>query len=247
MVNIIRRVRPSDGAASTFAWVGAFLFLVSLGYFLYAYLIAFAATSTDGALSRSLTWNVASFTIFAFHHSIFARTRARAWIARVFSRRLERSVYVWVASVFFIVVCATWQPVPGSAWSVTGPVRWVLAMVQLAAVWLMLRSASIIDVFELAGVRSPVSKSGAGNSLPPSEFKTAGPYAWVRHPIYSGWLLFVFAASPMTMTRLTFAVISSAYLIVAIPLEERSLRTTSAGAYEGYMTRVPWRLVPGVY
>jgi hypothetical protein len=38
----------------------------------------------------------------------------------------------------------------------------------------------------------------------------------------------VFAASPMTMTRLVFALVSCAYLIVAIPFEERSMRVASS-------------------
>ena len=78
-------------------------------------------------------------------------------------------------------------------------------------------------------------------------FKTIGPYGWVRHPIYSGWFLLVFATSPMTGTRLLFAVTSSVYLLLAIPFEERSLLATTAGAYDQYRQRVRWKLIPGVY
>jgi protein-S-isoprenylcysteine O-methyltransferase Ste14 len=69
----------------------------------------------------------------------------------------------------------------------------------------------------------------------------------VRHPIYSGWFLLVFATSPMTGTRLLFAVTSSVYLLLAIPFEERSLLATTAGAYDQYRQRVRWKLIPGVY
>jgi protein-S-isoprenylcysteine O-methyltransferase Ste14 len=44
-----------------------------------------------------------------------------------------------------------------------------------------------------------------------------------------------------------FAITSCAYLLLAIPLEERTLRATSAGAYERYAARVRWKLVPGLY
>jgi protein-S-isoprenylcysteine O-methyltransferase Ste14 len=57
----------------------------------------------------------------------------------------------------------------------------------------------------------------------------------------------VLAVPTMTMTRLAFAVISCVYVLLAIPLEERSLRRTSSGAYEDYMRRVPWKLIPRVY
>ena len=224
-----------------FAWAGAALFLLSLGFFFYSYLITFAqpvvATPT-GAIAV----NVVLFTLFALHHSAFAREPVRARVARLVPEGLERSFYVWVASLLFIAVCAWWQPVAGVFWDVGTPVLVVLWALQLFGAWVTLRSAIIIDVRTLAGLRPPGTTGVAE-----TEFKTAGPYGWVRHPIYSGWFLLVFATSPMTGTRLLFAIISSAYLVLAIPLEERSLRATTNGAYERYMRRVRWRLLPGVY
>jgi protein-S-isoprenylcysteine O-methyltransferase Ste14 len=79
------------------------------------------------------------------------------------------------------------------------------------------------------------------------EFKTDGPYGWVRHPIYLGWFLIVFAVPAMTMTRVVFAVISGIYILIAIPLEERSLRRASRGSYDAYADLVRWKLVPWVY
>jgi hypothetical protein len=64
--------------------------------------------------------------------------------------------------------------------------------------------------------------------LPPSRAGgdpvARGAYRYVRHPIYLGWVLLVWAASDMTMGRFAFAAISTAYLVIAVPFEERSLR-----------------------
>ena len=79
------------------------------------------------------------------------------------------------------------------------------------------------------------------------EFDRQGPYGWVRHPIYSGWFLIVFSVTPMTTTRLVFAVVSCVYVLAAIPFEERSLLAASRGAYERYRRQVRWKLLPGVY
>jgi protein-S-isoprenylcysteine O-methyltransferase Ste14 len=79
------------------------------------------------------------------------------------------------------------------------------------------------------------------------EFRTEGPYGWVRHPIYLGWILVVFGLGTMTMTRLVLAVVSSVYLLVAIPFEERTLRAQSGGAYDDYVRQVPRKLIPRVY
>ncbi len=247
-------------SARLFAWFGAALFLASLSYFLFSYVTTFGVPAAGSARAPAVAWNVALFTLFALHHSVFARAPVRLWVARLAPAPLERSVYVWIASLILIAVCALWRPVPGVAWNADGMLLWALRLLQATGAWLTLRSAAILDIRELAGVaarrpddlRLPPVQSDAepvagGLQTSDVEFKTTGPYGWVRHPIYAGWFLIVFAAAPMTMTRLVFAVISCVYLLIAIPLEERSMRASAAGAYARYVAQVRWRLLPGVY
>ena len=267
-------------APSIFAWTGAALFALSLGYFLYTYIVTFSETSSgaDTSTWRAVAWNTSLFGLFAAHHSVFARTPVRTWMATHVSPRLERSIYVWAASLLLIGVCVLWTPLPGVAWTMTGAWRWVVRVPLLAGIWLSLRSAGVIDIWDLAGVRQlrtpnahrPTPKrgtkaetAGAGEEdwelgvggwelevgsweSTRAEFKTSGPYGLVRHPIYLGWILVVFSVPTMTMTRLAFAGISCLYLILAIPLEERTLRATAGAAYDRYTQRVRWRLIPGV-
>ena len=244
--------RPAPAAARAIAWGGALLFALALGYFLYTYAFTFGESLPGQPSLRTIAWNIALFSVFALHHSLFARERVRDVVARTVPPQLERSLYVWIASLLLIAVCALWRPVAGVAWQIPGIAALLLWIVMATGVWLTLTSAAAIDVWELAGVRqtespeiqSPKPKSHESRSW---EFKTSGPYGWVRHPIYLGWCLIVFAVPRMTMTRLVFAAVSGAYLLIAIPLEERSLRTISGGAYDEYMKRVRWRLVPGLY
>jgi protein-S-isoprenylcysteine O-methyltransferase Ste14 len=138
--------------------------------------------------------------------------------------------------------------VAGVAWQIPAPWSWPIVAVQLAGIWLSLRGAAVIDAFDLAGVRQVKAATSRGESAVGRwEFRTDGPYGWVRHPIYLGWVLLVFGVGTMTMTRLVFAVVSSVYLLIAIPLEERTLRAHSEGAYDDYIRRVPWKLIPGVF
>lgn len=229
--------------ARLFTWLGATVFLISLAYFLRSYVATFGVPAAGSARAPAVAWNVTLFTLFALHHSVFAREPLRLWVARLVPAPLERSVYVWIASLMLIAVCALWRPVPGVAWDADGIVLWGLRLLQAAGVLLTLGSAVILDIRELAGVatRTPVGQ--------PSdvEFRTTGPYGWVRHPIYTGWFLIVFAAAPMTMTRFVFAVVSCVYLLIAIPLEERSMRAAASGTYARYVAQVRWRLLPGVY
>jgi protein-S-isoprenylcysteine O-methyltransferase Ste14 len=68
-------------------------------------------------------------------------------------------------------------------------------------------------------------------------------YRWVRHPLYVGWLMVFWAAPTMTIAHLFFAVVTTAYILVAIRLEERDLVAEHGDAYEEYRSRVPM-LVP---
>jgi hypothetical protein len=237
---------------------GLLFFLESLLYFVYRYVVVFGREVSGPVGPRAIAVDVTLFSVFALHHSLFARDGFRKLITRLVGV-LERSFYVWVASALFIAVCALWRPVAGVAWRVDQPgLAWLIATAQIVGIWLSLRSAALIDIRELSGLKQ-VDNAGRAFSdagrVPsdspeisgPSEFNTRGPYGWVRHPIYSGWFLIVLAVPTMTMTRLVFAVTSVLYLLIAIPFEERSLRRSSNGAYDRYMRQVPWKLVPRLF
>ena len=227
--------------ARAFVWTGGLVFVVSLLYTAFTYVVTFAQPGPPTGLSAAVVVDVLLFSAFALHHSVFARERVRRRVAEFVAPELERSVYVWIASLLLIAVCALWRSVPGIAWSVSGWAAPALRGLQIAGVVIALWSAAAIDALELAGIRQ---LEASPQSI---EFKTAGPYCWVRHPIYFGWFLMVFATPLMTATQLVFAIVSSVYLLIAIPFEERSLRTSSHGAYDRYMQAVRWKIVPGIF
>jgi len=245
-------VNDQHVAARAFAWGGALLFAAALAYFLFSYSVTFGEitagnTPGDSAL-RAIAIDVALFSAFALHHSIFARIPVRAFIRGIVPAPLERSVYVWVASLMLIGVCYSWRAVPGLVWQVPKPWSWGFLAVLSFGIWLTLRAAAVIDGLELAGLRQVISPSSPADATTHAmEFKTTGPYGWVRHPIYLGWILVVFSVGTMTNTRFVFAAISTAYLLIAIPLEEKTIRMNAGSAYDAYMRKVPWKLIPRIY
>jgi protein-S-isoprenylcysteine O-methyltransferase Ste14 len=224
-----------------FVWLGALLFAVSLASFaaVYGSILGVPAPPRSSPPGAIVLFDVGLFTLFALHHSVMARTGAKARIARLLPADLERSAYVWIASLLFLAVCWLWQPLPGVAWELHGPLRWVMFTVQLAGVALTARASRTIGVWELAGVRP--AQPGA------VQFKVTGAFGLVRHPIYLGWVLIVFGAPDMTYSRLLFAGVSTAYLVAAIPWEESSLIEAFGERYRRYQRQVRWRLVPGVW
>ena len=223
------------------------LFVLSLGYFAYSYVVRFGRPATGSDSWRAVAWNIGLFALFALHHSVFARDGVRRRIASVVPAGCERPVFVWTASLLLAVVCAWWQPVAGMVWETHGPARWLLGTAQASGALLALGSAIIIGVWELAGI-SPTSSAAVENTATESApMKAVGPYRWVRHPIYTGWFLMVFAAPSMAMTKFVFAIVSAVYTLVGIVFEERSLRATSGQAYDRYARQVRWKLFPGLY
>ena len=223
-----------------FRWSGALLFVLSLLSFavVYGWRLRTPAPPSDDAMRDAIA-NVVLFTVFALHHSLMARTGAKAWITRHLPAGLERSVYVWIASALFLAVCWMWQPLPGVIWETRGP-GLALYVAQAFGVALTLAAARIVGVWELAGVKQP-------DLTRPIEFKADGPFAIVRHPIYLGWVLMVFATPVMTTSQLLFAVTSTLYLIAAIPFEERSLLEAFPEKYGAYQKQMRWRLIPLIW
>jgi protein-S-isoprenylcysteine O-methyltransferase Ste14 len=220
-----------------FVWAGGALFVASLAFCAWWYLVVLARPA-GGSVWPALAYDAALFTAFAAHHSLFARDAVKARVAQLVPQPLVRSLFVWIASILFIAVCALWRPIGGELYDASGVRAWLHAGVQLAGLWLMAGAVRAIDALELAGIRH--GSTGG-------ELQITGPYRWVRHPVYLGWMLMVFGAGHMTAGRLTFAAISSLYLVAAIPWEERSLEREFPGAYRAYQQRVKWRVVPYVY
>ena len=215
---------------------GGAVFVLALLVCAYSFIAVWSTSAPFDAAAIPI--DAVLFTAFAAHHSVFARDPVKRWLTRLVPERLVRSVYVWLASLLLIGVCAVWQPVGGEIYRINGWQAIALALVQLAGVLIIAGAVRAIDALELAGIRHHASD----DSL---QFR--GPYRWVRHPLYLGWLLATFGPAHMTGDRLVFAAISLFYLVIAVPFEERSLIGTFGEPYLRYRELVRWRIVPYVY
>ena len=219
-----------------FRWTGGAVFTGALAFCAYTFAVVWSRnTAFDGT---AIAVNVFLFTIFATHHSVFAREPVKRAIKRLVPDRLLRSSYVWVASLLLLSVCSLWQPVGGQVYDLGGWRAAALAGVQVAGLLLIADAVRKIDALELAGIREHHKQE---------PLQITGPYRLVRHPIYLGWLLATFGPAHMTTDRLLFAGISALYLVVAMPIEERGLRREFGETYTRYAERVRWRVVPYIY
>lgn len=225
-----------NGSERLFIWAGAALFVLSLGAAGWLYLHRFAARADFRGWSLAV--DAALLAIFAVHHSLFARAWTKDLLRSFVPERLIRSTYVWVASLLLLTVVAAWQTVGGEIYDIGGAAGWSLIMIQLSGLLLVVRAARAIRPLELAGVRA---------SSRTDPLHVAGPYRFVRHPLYLGWVLIVWATPHLTGDRLTFAALTTVYLVAAIRWEERDLTATFGAEYTRYAAGVRWRLLPFIY
>lgn len=193
-------------------------------------------------LANALAINVALLGIFAVQHSGMARPGFKKWLTRFVPQPAERSTYVLISSVLMIAMFWLWQPLGGSVWDVQNPVGKALLQAGFAFGFLLvLVSTFLINHFDLFGLRQ-VWLQFRRKDYTPLPFVTPGPYKVVRHPLYIGWLFAFWSTPTMTATHLLFAVATTAYILVAIRLEERDL-CREHETYPEYRRSVP-ALIP---
>jgi methanethiol S-methyltransferase len=196
----------------------------------------------ESLLITALLSDVALLALFAVQHSVMARPAFKRWWIRIVPEPAERSTYTLLSSLALIALFAFWQPLGGTVWTVASPVGQAALYGAFAFGWgLVLVSTFLINHFDLFGLRQ-VWLQLIGKRYQPVPFRTPVLYRYVRHPLYVGWFLSFWATPTMTVTHLVFALVTSAYILIAIQLEEHDLVATHP-EYEDYRRRVPM-LVP---
>lgn len=229
---------------------GVFCYLIFLGVFVYSIGFLgniFVSNSIDanprGPVRAAVAVNLGLLTIFALQHSVMARPAFKRWWTRFVPEPAERATYVLFSSIAMILLFMFWRPIGGTVWDVTDPAWRSIILAFYFVGWGVLFIATcLIDHFDLFGLRQ-VWLHLRGKPYTPLKFKTPGFYAHVRHPIYVGWLMIFWFTPTMSMAHLLFAVVTTAYILIAIKWEESDLINALGDTYRDYKARVP-ALIP---
>jgi protein-S-isoprenylcysteine O-methyltransferase Ste14 len=179
--------------------------------------------------------------LFGVQHSLMARRGFKQAWTKFVPHAAERSSYVLASSLALILLYWQWRPMPEIVWQVEAPLaRNALWALYGAGLLLVLVSTFLIDHFELFGLRQAYAHVRRAPTAP-ARFRQPWPYRFVRHPLYVGWIVSFWATPTMTLGHLVFAIGASAYILAAIPLEERDLAHLHP-EYTAYRARVPMLL-----
>jgi protein-S-isoprenylcysteine O-methyltransferase Ste14 len=228
---------------------GAAAYAVFLATFLYAvgFVGNFAVpksmdSAAVGPWQTALLIDLGLLALFAAQHSIMARPAFKRVLTRFVSPVIERSTYVLASSVALLVLFWLWRPLGGIVWHVEHPVGVALLYAGFAFGWgLVLVTTFVINHFDLFGLRQ-VWRNLRGKPQQGLQFVMPVLYRIVRHPLYVGWFFAFWCTPTMTATHLLFAVMTTAYILIAIQLEERDLMREHP-EYAAYRTKVPM-LIP---
>jgi protein-S-isoprenylcysteine O-methyltransferase Ste14 len=229
---------------------GAISYVVFLASFLYAiaWLGNFAVPKTidsgpGSALPEAIAVNLLLLTAFAVQHSVMARPAFKRWWTRIVPPAAERSTFVLFASLLLFAVCLGWRALPQVVWQAEGAAAMALWAL-FALGWLVVLTATfMINHFELFGLRQ-IWLHARGSAYTAPRYVERFFYRFVRHPIMLGFLIAFWSGPTMTVGHLLFAAVTTAYILVALQLEERDLVKEHGSSYESYRERVPM-LIPG--
>lgn len=230
---------------------GVLCYLVFFAVFLYA--IGFIGgfltpTMLDGPprtpVGTALAINLGLLSLFALQHSGMARPAFKAWWKRFVPEEMERSTYVLLSSLALVALFLFWQPMGGVIWNAAGAARTAVLSLYAFGWVLLLYTTFLIDHFDLFGLKQVWRRLGNRVYRPPT-FRTPSLYKLVRHPLYIGWFTIFWAAPVMTIAHFVFALVTTAYILIAIRWEEKDLVTAFGSTYLDYRARTPM-LIPRV-
>lgn len=232
------------GIASYLTFVVAFFYAIAfVGDFVVPRTVdsGIAAPTAEAVLV-----NVLLLSVFAIQHSVMARPAFKRVWTRIVPQVIERSTYVLLSSLALFLLYWQWRTMPEIVWNVESTAGQVILWALFWAGWATVFSSTfMINHFDLFGLRQ-VWLNWRGRPYRELGFRTVMLYRVVRHPIMAGFIVAFWAIPTMTAGHLLFAAVSTAYILVAIQLEEHDLVAGLGDQYRDYRHRVAM-LAPGLH
>jgi len=141
-----------------------------------------------------------------------------------------------------LLVILLWQTSTHAIIAPSGLLRWSLRGVSffsLLGFYWGIKALRFFDPFGLG----PILNRLQGRNPTRMAFTVAGPYRWVRHPLYLFMILMIWSCPDLTRDRLLFNLLWTVWIVIGSYFEENDLIVEFGEAYREYQKKVPM-LVP---
>jgi methanethiol S-methyltransferase len=173
--------------------------------------------------------DVALVMLFGLQHSVMARPWFKQQVVRM-PDPLQRVTYVHMANAALFLLILFWQPIPVQIWNIEHtPARDALWLLFAAGWVILLIGAWSFGMRELLGIDQVVAWHEGRRYT--RRLKTGFLYRWIRHPMYVGVLLGVWATPRMSVGHLLLALVMTGYVLIAMRYEERDLMQRFGDSY----------------
>jgi protein-S-isoprenylcysteine O-methyltransferase Ste14 len=181
--------------------------------------------------------------IYGAVHSLLASQPAKNAARRLFGPRSDRwyrLAFNIQAGLLFVPVLVVVAAFPGTViYRLDLPWLILAVGVQLAAVITLGIGLLQTDALHFLGLR----QFWVPDPERPPQLVVSGLYRWVRHPLYTAGLAFIWFTPWMSTSILAMNLGLTAYILIGSEFEERRLLSEFGQAYVDYKRRVP-RLIP---
>ncbi len=189
-------------------------------------------TGTIYLVCASLLWGVIH-SILASHTVKNALRRAAG--APAFDRLYRFSYNFFSLASFFPIALMLYSFPDRPLYSITSPWVYLTVLIQGLAAIVLIASVMQTDPFEFMGLTQLTEIS----ERKPPVLTTDGFYSYVRHPLYTGSLVFIWLIPDMTVNRLALFAVLTLYLLIGAWFEERKLLKDFGPAYAEYKAKTP--------
>jgi methanethiol S-methyltransferase len=229
------------GVLAYFAFFGTILYMIG---FVGGFAVPKAINDgAPGSFAMALMVNVGLVLAFGVQHSVMARPAFKEWWTQYISKAVERSTFVLLSSVILAMTFLLWKPMPMTIWMVESmPARSAIYFLYAMGWFLVFYSSFLINHFDLFGLRQ-VFLYFKNKSYSPVPVKVVSLYRFVRNPLMLGFAIAIWATPHMTVGHLVFATSMSAYILIGVYFEERTLMRELGNEYREYHNNTPM-LIP---
>ena len=177
-------------------------------------------------------------------HSVLASLEAKDWAQRMLGgtvMRFYRFAYNIFSVISFVPILWLMVVLPDRVlYQIPAPWMYLSLAGQFAAVVMLVVGVLQTDTLSFVGLRQLFE--GQEHS---SQLVTRGLYHWMRHPLYTAGLLFIWLTPVVSQNSLVVFIAATVYIIVGALFEERKLEREFGAAYDEYKAATPM-LIPGL-